>query len=689
MYYDYQTPDSLYSPPFLGNGSLSFQLGPDGSMNPTKGGSGIQSQPSRAIWWEGRRYLGQQTKPLVPFGIFTDTITVAKQVSTPIHAEQELDPVDAKITCRTAYPTCAVTTETFLAADCNLVVLRKHFVPDTPAQYTFAYSLCHKNSISTTPPLMQMKTNAVENGGTIAFTMTDRTGYHGMVRLACDQNATVTTDRNGISLSLFLHKPCTVTLFLLFADTMDTADPAAFAETTIRDALAKGYDGLKSNHTQIWQQYHAEGYAETGDDAIDLVYKVAQYHLKIFTTRWSMPVGLCDISWDGRFFGFDEHYMTMGLLTSNHMDSARRVPTFRKAGLGIAVTRASSRHHNTARYPWETTEDGNEASPPGFWYEHIFHMAAIPLSGWEYYRYTGNTEFLRETVYPVLSACTAFFRLHMLYRTMDGKCIVGKCTDLERLGSSVENAYMTTCGVIAAFRAYTAASRLLHCNEDIADICETLAKELLAGLPHDETRYIPYPGCTDRSISAFSGTYPFPVIEPGDKYQDRAIADYLAYEDTFGNMYEMGSGVCSWYACWKAVVYDRLARPAEASAALRYVAETSGAFGELFEIGNAASHTYVRPWFTTAAGMYVHGVNEALLTGDETGLRIGMGLDETFTDCRFRLAAHGGFVVSCVVKDNRVEELTVSGTAYCQTKEVQVTLPERWGGVKVIPVYMA
>ncbi len=686
MRYDYQNPDKLYAPPFLGNGDISLQLGPDGSMNPVSGGSGIQSKPNRAIWWEGRRYLGQHTKPLVPFGIFGDSLWRDDVPVTPLYADQVLDPVEAKITCDTVYPGCRVVTEAFVETARNLVVLRKTFTAEVAFRYGFAYSLCNKNKDDTTPPLMQISTSVTDNGGTVDFTLTDRVGYRGTVRLACDVPADVTATENGITVTLPVEKSCVVTLYLLLTDTMDQADPAAFGSETIRMAVELGYDKLKAVHSQQWRDYLSEGYAETGDAAIDRVYQVAQYHQRIFTTKWSLPVGLNDVSWDGRFFGFDEHYMVMGLLTSNHMDRARRVPEFRRKGLPIAVTRASSRHHNTARYPWETTEDGNEAAPPGFWYEHIFHMAAIPLSGWEYYRYTGDVDFLRQTVYPVLSACGEFFRLHMLYRTAEGKLIVGKCTDLERLGSSVENPYMTTCGVVATFRAYAEASRLLETNLDLADVCDALSDELLAALPHDETRYLPYPGCTDRSISAFSGTYPFPVIPAEDPLQLGAIEDYLAYEDTFGNMYEMGSGVCSWYACWKAVVYDRLGRGADAMAALRYVADTAGAFGELFEIGNAASGTYVRPWFTTAAGMYVHGVNEALLSGDETGLRIGFGLDEAVTDFRFRLAAHGGFVVACVVRDCRVESLTVYGTRFCQTKSVRVLLPERLGGARVVTV---
>ncbi len=681
MKYNYSAPSEIYCAPFIANGAVSLQIGPDGSMNKLPGGSIIKANPTGSIWWEGRRHVGKQTKPLLPFGRFTDS-TGAK----PLEAEQELNPRTAEVSCKAVYPDCTVETVAFIDADSNLITLRKRIAPKKPTTYSFTYTLADKDS-DKLPPFFSCESSSLKNGGRISYSLCDRVGYSGTISLASDSDCKVEAGANSVTLNFDVTEARDFTLYLYLTDSLDSENPLADAEKTLAKTLAEGYESVRARHSKAWADYYAEGSAETGDELLDRVYLTAQYHLKCFTTKWSLPVGLNDSTWDGRFFGFDEHYMQMGLLSSNHIEASRHVPEFRKKYLWIATARGSSRHHKAAHYPWETIEDGTEASPPGFYYDHIFHMAAIPLSGWEYYRYTRDEDLLRETVYPVLSGCAEFFRIHNLYRIEGGKLIVGKCTDLERLGSSVQNPYMTTCGVIATLRAYSEASRILGVNLELADECDRLAADLKAGLPNDGKRYVPYPGCDDRSISAFSGTHPFDVIDRDDPLQLQAIADYLEYEDTFGNMYEMGSGVCSWYACWKGVVYDRLGRASDAFDALRYVASTAGDFGELFEINNAPSRTYRCPWFTTAAGMYIHAVNEALVQGDaESGLELLKGVEESATDVRFRLAARGGIIVECEVSGGELTRLELYANEFCRAETVEVRLPERLGGARAVKV---
>lgn len=682
MRYDYSKSNPTYAAPFLGNGAITFQLGPDGSMRRAGEETLIRNNPTNCIWWEGRRYLGNQSKPLIPFGRFEDALGEA-----PLTACQELDPRQAEISCEARYSCGLVKTLAFVQEKENLIVLRKRLEPAGEMRYRFRYSFCGKGASEEKPALTLVSGEAEAGNGILRFVLTDREGYQGVVAACCQGQAAMAVQGHAIEFSVTVREPAELTFLLALADSLDQDQPEEYACALLGKAQAAGFDALRQAHAKEWQAYLAEGYALTGDAALDGVYETAQYHQKCFTTKWSLPVGLNDATWDGRFFGFDEYYMQNGLLTSNHMEAARRVPTFRRQGLPLAVHRASSRGLNQAHYPWEAVEDGTEASPPGFYYEHVFHMAAIPLSGWEYYRFTRDEAFLRDTVYPVLEACTQFFRDQMLYRVEGGKLIVGKCTDLERLGSSKANAYMTTCGVVATFRAYAKASRILGVHEDLAAACERLSAQLLEALPNDGSRYLPFPGCEQRSISAYSGTYPFDVIPRTDPMQARAIADYLEHEDVFGNMYAMGSGVCSWYACWKSIVDSRLGRPGDALAALRYVASTAGDFGELFEINNAPSKTYIRPWFTTAAGMYIHAVNEALLmSSDEGELFLLQGMDQTFQQVKFRLAARGDLVVEFEMAKGQIVRLQVSGGRHCRQDQVTVHLPEWLGGLRVVPV---
>lgn len=665
MKFIYSSENETYCAPILGNGSVSFQIAPDGSMNPDSTGKLIHANIGRAIFWEGKRCRSIQTKNLIPFGRFTQSLGNL----LPTEAEQSLDPDSAEISCRTLYNDGTVLdTAAFLCADQNLIVLKKTFTPASDFIYSFTYTLCDRSGAHNAYFSTSVKDNIV------SWKALDQQGCEGQVAVFSDTlpDASEGAD-NMVTLSFNIDSPRTVCFYILLTDS-----PTPFAEGRRSEILAEGFDHIRETHRAAWSDFYSKGWAKTGNETIDRVYKMALYHLKCYATPWSMPVGLSDSCWSGRFFAFDEHYIFQGLITSNHFDEAVRVPRFRKNGLAIAVKRASSNNKHAARYPWETIEDGTEASPPGFYYDHIFHMAMVALSEYEYYLFSLDEDFLRETAYPVIEACAEFYRDQCLYDLGD-RLIVGKCTDLERLGSGVANAYMTTCGVISTLRVYTEASERLGVNSGLAKESSELADRLFASLPNDGERYIPYPGCSDRSISAFSGTFPFDVIPRGDRLQSNAIDDYLSHEDIFGNMYSVGRGVCSWYACWKSVVFTRLGRHGEAFDSIDYVAGTAGDFGELFEINNKKSRTYYHPWFTTAAGMYVHAVNEMLVRNVGGELIIAEGLG-SLNDFAFRIAVKGGMVVEVKVAGGKLETLKVERNQNCRAESIKVRLPERLGG---------
>ena len=676
--------NSYFSSPFIGNGELALQISPDGTMSKYTEKSKIKGMPSRRIWWEARRQRNLVTKNLIPFGLFTQTLTANEKTMLLTGADETLDCAGAAVLCDAEYEgETHVYTKAFVHINCDVVALEKKLVPrsGTSLLYTFTYRFAGKdNDDGGFPDYVEGTASAEENGGTVTYRITDQKTA-GIIRVFCDIPVSVSTDNNAVSLSLTVDRPVTAHFYLIFADTNGLySDYSVYSAEKVLEIRKTGFDGFYRSHKSVWDSYYQEGYASVGDKKTDDVYLTAQYHLRIFTTRWSIPVGLNDASWDGRFFAFDEHYPFSGLLTSNHLSLAKRVPDFRAAGLRYAVSSFSSGGQNEARYPWETIEDGTDATTPGFWHEHIFHMAVITLTEYEYYRYSGDEAYLKNTAWNVISACAEFFYKHYVYVIEGGKTIIGKCTDLERLGSSVSNAYMTTCGVICTFRIFAACARHLGIQKELADQYEKTAEKLLDGLPEEDGRYVPYPGCPERSIAVFTGTYPFDVIRRDDERQTRAIADFLINQDTFGNMYSIGRGVCAWYACWKALTFARLGRGEDACREMKYVAENAGDFNELFEINNKESDLYIHPWFSTAAGKFVSTVNEILLQSNEDGseITIAPALSEDYPAFSFRLSAKGGMTVEAS-SENGTLSVHVIGNEHCRHTSVQIRVPARYG----------
>ena len=192
------------------------------------------------------------------------------------------------------------------------------------------------------------------------------------------------------------------------------------------------FSGDFAEHRKAWDAYWDESFVRLPDARLETAYNTAQYHLRANATRWSFPVGIFNTHWAGRFFGWDEMFCYQALVSSNHRDIARRGPEFRRAGLKVALDRAA--HYGKpglfgARYPWETLEDSTEASPPGFWMEHVFHMSNIALAAWFQYLYTEDLDYLGKTGYPVIKECARFFLANMFCDLPDGRVVIGKCTD--------------------------------------------------------------------------------------------------------------------------------------------------------------------------------------------------------------------------------------------------------------------
>ena len=89
---------------------------------------------------------------------------------------------------------------------------------------------------------------------------------------------------------------------------------------------------------------------------------------------------------------------------------------------------------------------------------------------------------------------------------------------------------------------------------------------------------------------------------------------------------------------------------------LKQAYASAGVFGELFEI-NEKGYRY-KPWFTTAAGIFVSTVNDMLLQSDGKTVRIMPGMPHDIDAC-FHLAAKGGITVEAEIKDKKLIKIRV------------------------------
>lgn len=377
-------------------------------------------------------------------------------------------------------------------------------------------------------------------------------------------------------------------------------------------------------------------------------------------TKWSMPVGLGDKHWEARFFAFDEYFSFYALLSSNHLFLAKRIPEYRVGGLSVARQRVSGPGVKQAFYPWLTIEDFSDAPTPGFWEDHIFHTPMICAAAFEYYEYTGDVEFLKRA-YEMIVLCCKYMINQRIYN-VGGEIFLGKCTDFERLGPSVERAHASTCSAIRLLDVTARAADILGVDSEFARQCEFLSGALKNSLPTVEGKYIPHLNCAQKSIGVFFGTYPYNCLDRDDKKLISAMCDYEDFENDYGNCYAVGNNVSSWYASLKAAAWSYVGQKEKAYKSLCHATTTVGCFGETCEISEPPKILY-RPWFTTAAGAFVSACNNMLLRAEGEDIYLLDGMPKEMETVSFRLATTANRVVEAQISNSSLKKLFVSGKA--------------------------
>lgn len=575
------TKSRRYTACAMGNGSLSFLVDSEGIMKSAPWFEDIRGVPPN-IWQAGVRYdtIGRF---LVGLGAFTQELAGAGK---PEKFTQTFIPEQALLSGTVQYAgNIEISTRIFCHLRYNVIVVHKKIV-GTAAPFRFRYRF-------DAPRVMLQSTVRTDSTAVLAWSVDTRIPQSGEIRIFADVPSHVTLLPDGCTVE---SEEREVTFYICFDHD---------AEEFVR--LQREWQNVFKSHCELWADFWRESTLRLPEDTrLAQVCRMAEYHLRISTTAWSIPVGIYPTHWQGRYYGFDEFFAFDGLLATGHLSAARRVPEFRYHTLPQAkmrISRYSDPDGECAEYPWQADEEGyEEIAEPGFWLKHIFHMAHIALSALRYSLAADDMKFLRDKGYPVIRACAEYYRQHHLYRLENARCVVGKCTDLERLGPARENAFMTTCGVIATLHAAADTAERFGLDAPLVAEWRQWAGNLKRSLPENAGRYAPYPGCAEPSIAVLAGIYPYEeVISLKDGKFLAALHFFLDNAERSGNMYPFGKSVCAWYGAWSVIVLFRLGRCQEARQLLEKLAEDTGCFAETYEIYETGN----TPYFTTAEGIFL------------------------------------------------------------------------------------
>ena len=654
MIYESKTNSPSYFPPMIGNGDIAFSVDKEGATNFVESDFGGIKAYSGYIYRAGRRLAVLPASALAK--LFGFGRLLFDEGTPVIDWSQELIREGGFVRSVCRYEDgVTINTESFLMRGRGVYLLRKtvHGIPEEGKDISFTYKF-ESYDKSTNDAVMGASAEAFDNGGRVGFKIYGQEIYTGEARFISLGDADVKVEELGVTLTVRAKEGVPVVVAFLLEDSMDGIDFSERLNASEAFVCDRGYDAVRADNEADWIEYFSEGFVKTSNEKLNNIYRTALYDLRSYTTKWSIPVGIYPACWHAKFFAFDEFYSMRGLLEANRIELARRVPEFR---VRVCYPEASRRMNNRVKpdksllFYWQTSEYAREIGELGFWNEHIFHMAIVALGAYEFYEYTQNREFLAEC-YSMIRGCAKLYTTHYIYRDGDDY-YVGRCTDLERLGPSVLNPFMTSCGIIKTLECFVAAVDELGTDDkEYRDECEFLAKKLRENLPANDEMYIPHCGCEQKTIGMFACKYPFDVLDEKDEKMHAAWQDYILNEEKYGNCYAVGKRVSPWYASWKANSYARCHMTAEAYDCLTQAFESVGVFNEMFEINEPG--TRYRPWFTTATGVFMSAVHSMLVQSDGETVEILPAYPCDKEDISFRLSIKGGAVIDVEIKDGKL-----------------------------------
>jgi len=672
-----------YVPPLIGNGSLSMIIDHTGAQSVRRyfdyGGEFGQLIPM--IWWAGRRYDDPLWK-LIPFGHFEVFAKVNNRDLRDLprtYWEQELD-VEGGIVNTTSIHCNEIRdfTTTFIPSQLNMVVIHKRVWPrrsDRKIKLVLRYILHDIDDEERLPHRMIVDPRQDDKLGAlkIRYNVDGAKHYEGIISLFSDVETLMNVlGNNAFELQAYTTEAA---FYIIFIDNYSSNGVKKIDEKEvdklIQSIKKRRISDTVAEHKKDWENFWCRSYISLPDKDLANIWRTALYHIRCSTTEWSIPPGILNTHWWGKYF-HDEIFPYLALVSSNHVELAERVPLFRLRTLSKALKMTGGKG---ARYPYESTEDGDEGSPPGPTLYEIHQMATIALECWIHYLYTQNLDLLRK-IYPVIRECAEYFRLWHVYEIND-KAFIGVCTDLDESIYPVREPLYTTCGAIRTFLSAAEASRILGLDEQLRSIWEKLAKKLLENLPFDGEKYIPFKGASHQSLGALGVVFPYEVLDPGDERARRTVFDYMRRcRSTIGwrptsrmesDAFFIGEGEgWIWNTAWLATCLARMDEGELAYEVMREIVKMVDTFGSINEA--KTKDKTVHHWFVTGAGAYVYALNQMLIQSTPDRIVLFPAIPSAWEELSFKLRCQGNVTVEAKIANNKLHFIKIE--SYFEPKRI-------------------
>jgi len=219
-------------------------------------------------------------------------------------------------------------------------------------------------------------------------------------------------NQDGISVSAdSIDKNIRLELFHSVGSYEESIDTHSDALKKVRILCELGRDRLMEANSIEWKNIWKQGVAFRNKDfeweksiIVHQFYVICSLEVCDYPLG---PLGLSKIGWDGIQLWDGDLWLFRAVLPL-WPDFALSFIKFRRKCLEGAKNHAHSRNYKGAWYGWKTNENGDNITE--LRYNDELHVNVwIALAAWEYYAFTGDEVYLRDTGWPIISEIADFF----------------------------------------------------------------------------------------------------------------------------------------------------------------------------------------------------------------------------------------------------------------------------------------
>ena len=458
---------------------------------------------------------------------------------------------------------------------------------------------------------------------------------------------------------------------------------AAFdrARSLLAACADRGFDDLAAEHERWWRGYWSvSAKVHTPDADLDLLYYLGLYKLGAMADADALPAGLQGPwieeyrmpPWAGDYhFNINVQECYWPAYAGNHPELLR--PLFEMVWSWLPRLQRNARFFlgidDGLLVPHATDDLGTRISSSYLAVIDYGCGAWIAQMMWQYYRFTGDREFLRSRAYPFMKGCL---------RTYEAVIEQSGGTDIAMTRSPEfsagpgrawgANASFQLALVHVLAQGLIEASQILNCDADLRDRWQRLDRDLPAASIADDGQGDEIFVCDDQPLdrphrhhSHLAGVHPFDTLEyePGGRHHELVERSYLRW-------IKMGMGNWSgWCVPWASMLWSRRGEGHAARHCLRIVREF------FIRPGYATTHDAVHAGFTTyterplvmqldATMGAAAAVMEMLVHTRKGVLHVFPAVPSDWPNARFEnIRIEGGFLVSATRQANQTTQVEI------------------------------